>query len=170
MKTDNLTFNKKYSETPKFLILPGSLYLTDFSLITENKWRELNKIRKYLGENYATFRIDNWFENGYFCRSAAYSKLPVLMIQFENHCEIIEFPDLKNLNLLIIGIKYNDPGISVKIGFSEFEYKAKKNLHLGLWEQTLKFNLNRNKVAVRKFNNIGGGPAYIDDFSTTSKK
>ena len=35
---------------------------------------------------------------------------------------------------------------------------------------TLKFNLNRNKVAVRKFNNIGGGPAYIDDFSTTSKK
>jgi hypothetical protein len=35
---------------------------------------------------------------------------------------------------------------------------------------TLKFNLNRNKVVVRKFNNIGGGPAYIDDYSTTSKK
>ena len=35
---------------------------------------------------------------------------------------------------------------------------------------TLKFNLNRNKVIVRKFNNVGGGPAYIDDWSTTSKK
>ena len=34
----------------------------------------------------------------------------------------------------------------------------------------IKIKLNRNKVAVRKFNNIGGGPAYIDDFSTTSKK
>jgi hypothetical protein len=29
---------------------------------------------------------------------------------------------------------------------------------------TLKFNLNRNKVIVRKFNSTGGGPAYIDDW------
>jgi hypothetical protein len=35
---------------------------------------------------------------------------------------------------------------------------------------TIKFNLNRNKVIVRKFNNIGGGPAYVDDWSSTSKK
>ena len=35
---------------------------------------------------------------------------------------------------------------------------------------TLKFNLNRNKVIVRKFNSTGGGPAYIDDWSTSSKK
>ena len=35
---------------------------------------------------------------------------------------------------------------------------------------TLKFNLNRNKVIVRKFNSTGGSPAYIDDWSTSSKK
>jgi hypothetical protein len=35
---------------------------------------------------------------------------------------------------------------------------------------TLKFNLNRNKVIVRKFNTTGGSPTYIDDWSTSSKK
>ena len=35
---------------------------------------------------------------------------------------------------------------------------------------TLKFNLNRNKVVVRKYNTKGGGPAYIDDWSTSTKK
>lgn len=34
---------------------------------------------------------------------------------------------------------------------------------------TLKFNLNRNKVTVRKYNS-SGTPAFIDDWSTSSKK
>ncbi len=34
---------------------------------------------------------------------------------------------------------------------------------------SLKFNLNRNKVIVRKFNN-NGNPSYIDDWSSTTKK
>lgn len=37
------------------------------------------------------------------------------------------------------------------------------------FEFTLKFNLNRNKVIVRKFNN-NGSPAYVDDWSSTTKK
>ena len=35
---------------------------------------------------------------------------------------------------------------------------------------TLKFNMNRNKVIMKKFNSTGGSPAYIDDWSTSSKK
>ncbi|HPN31971.1 MAG TPA: hypothetical protein PKY81_13535 [bacterium] len=138
-----MSFFKQYRQTPKFLILPGSLYLNDFNLITEPNWKNLNKTRRYLGENYAVFRIGNNFENGYFFRPLAYSKLPCAIIQFFDYCEIIEFPDNANLNLLSAGFRYDNPGISIKIGYYKFEIKCKSKLHLGEWERNIELDPNK---------------------------
>ena len=132
-----MSFFKQYLQTPEFLILPGSLCINDFNLINEKDWKIFNKTRRYLGENYAVFRIDNRFENGFFFRSMAYSKLPCIIIQFSDYCEIIEIPDNANLNFLSLGVKFDNPGISIKIGYLKFGFKYKSNLHLGEWEHNI---------------------------------
>jgi len=141
----NFEFIKQYDFIPKFLIIPGSLYISDFSLISKEKWRSLNKYREYLGDNYATFRIYNNFKDDWFLRSAIYSKLPAIILQFDEYCEIIEFhPIIENIPLTI-GLKSDNSKLLIKLFLTDIELKTKSKLHLGEWQDTKKIQAQTDK-------------------------